>query len=75
MKIKIQNNEDKRVLNKSFQPVRGPGIPKGTLVIIEKNSTGVYDVDYTTPYGAYGQFVAEADDLIKLQSVSRKLKN
>jgi hypothetical protein len=64
--------EDKRILNRSFQPLRGPGLPEGTLVMIARTGTGVYEVDYTTPYGAYGQFIASPEDLINLQNVSRR---
>jgi|14BtaG_2_1085337.scaffolds.fasta_scaffold172371_2 hypothetical protein len=69
--IKTNNGEDKRILNSSYQPNRGPGLPAGTLLIIKKANYSAYEVDYTTPYGAYGQFVANQEDILNLQSVSR----
>ena len=65
-------HEDKRILNRSFQPARGPGLPEGTLLRISKAAPGAYEVDYTTPYGAYGQFVVNQEDLVNLRNLSRQ---
>ena len=69
--VKTNNSEDKRILNSSYQPNRGPGLPAGTHLIIWRVNHSAYEIDYTTPYGAYGQFVANQDDILSLQCVSR----
>jgi hypothetical protein len=50
------------VLSARFQNNRGLGLPAGTVIILERTPSGVTVVDYTTPHGAYGGFVASGDN-------------
>jgi len=50
------------ILSEAFQNTRGLGLPVGTVIILERASSGVTVVDYTTPSGAYGGFVASGDN-------------
>ena len=72
MKTYTNNNEDRRVLLRPYKTVRGLGVPQGTLLIIVKTQSGVFDVDYTTPYGAYGKFIALKEDMMKIMEISVK---
>jgi len=58
----MQESVQKRViLSAGFQNTRGLGLPAGTVIILDRASSGVTVVDYTTPHGAYGGFVAAGD--------------
>jgi len=57
-----ENVRKRVVLSTRFQNTRGLGLPAGTVIILERTSSGVTAIDYTTPHGAYGGFVASSDD-------------
>lgn len=60
------SNETRRlVLREKYVSTRGLGLPAGTVLLLEKTSAGVTVVDYTTPHGAYGNFVVSSDDEVK----------
>jgi hypothetical protein len=72
MRTYANKSEDRRVLLRPYTTVRGFGVPQGTLLIIAKTQSGVFDVDYTTPYGAYGKFIALKEDMMKILEISVK---
>lgn len=72
MRAYANKKEDRRILLNPYKTVRGFGVPEGTLLVIMKTQSGVYDVDYTTPFGAYGKFVALKEDMVKILENSVK---
>jgi len=70
MKPYANKDEDRRILLKPYKTMRGFGVPEGTLLIMTKTQSGVYDVDYTTPYCAYGRFIALKEDVTAIRESS-----
>ena len=64
---------DRLILEEKFVTSRGLGLPAGTTLLLEHADSGITVVDYTTPHGAYGEFIArDSDELIRLRVISRE---
>ena len=64
---------DRLILQEKLVTSRGLGLPAGTILLLEHADSGVTVVDYTTPHGAYGEFIArDSDELIRLRVISRE---
>ena len=64
---------ERLILDERFVTARGLGLPAGTTLLLEHTDSGITVVDYTTPHGAYGEFIArDSDELIRIRVISRE---
>jgi hypothetical protein len=64
---------ERLILDEKFVTSRGLGLPTGTTLLLQHTDSGVTVVDYTTPHGAYGEFITlDSDELIRIRVISRE---
>ena len=62
---------ERLIIQEKFVTSRGLGLPAGTILLLERADSGITVVDYTTPHGTYGEFIArDSDELIRLRVIS-----
>ena len=64
---------ERLILQEKFVTSRGLGLPADTILLLEHTDSGITAVDYTTPHGAYGEFIAhDSDELIRIRLLSKE---